>query len=90
MGLASPQIERAHTVGKPQTGKPRTVIVKIQNYREREATVIRAHQVRDKSFIAYQDHSAHVTQKRQELLPMMHEARRKGQCAFLVYDAVHG
>lgn len=90
LGLPAPDIERAHRIGKHNSGKPTTIIVKFQHFKDCEAIMTAAHQVRNKNFVIYQDHSARVMQKRQELRPQLQVARDQGHCAFIAYDPVHG
>ena len=80
-------IERAHRVGKNnQAGKPRTIVVKINNYKTKEAILKSKRGLKGTNVFVHEDFSQKVLTKRKELLPKIHEERKNGNIAFLRYD----
>lgn len=92
LGLPAPTIERAHHIGRPQStpGKPHTIVAKLANFKECKSVLLKAKQIRDKSFITYQDFSARVTKRRQELIPKLQDVCRQGHKAFIIPDPIEG
>ena len=81
-------IERAHRAGKgnASSGKPRTIVAKFNNYKIREQVLRNKKGLKGTNVFVREDFSQKTLAKRRELLPAMHEERRKGNIAFLRYD----
>ena len=80
-------IERAHRVGKKDAaGKPRTIVAKFNNYKTRETILKNKKCLKGTNVFVREDFSQKVLAKRKELLPKMHEERKKGNIAFLSFD----
>ena len=79
--------ERAHRAGrKDPSGRPRTIVAKFQNYKVKEAVLKNKKGLKGTNIFVREDFSQRVLARRKELLPQMHEERRKGNIAFLRYD----
>ena len=80
-------IERAHRVGRRNaTGKPRTIVAKFNSYKVKESILKSKKGLKGTNVYVREDFSQKILAKRKELLPKMHEERRKGNIAFLRYD----
>ena len=80
-------IERAHRAGRRDvSGKPRTIVAKFLNYKTKEKILKNKKGLKGTNVFVREDFSQKVLAKRKELLPAMHEERRKGNIAFLRYD----
>ena len=80
-------IERAHRVSKNnQAGKPRTIVVKLNNYKTKEAILKSKRGLKGTNVFVHEDFSQKVLTKRKELLLKIHEKRKKGNIAFLRYE----
>ena len=86
-------LERVHRTGKPRTltedttnTRPRTIVVKFLRFKDREAVLQRAKQLKGTNIYLNEDFPEAVRQKRKELLPAMRAARDRGDIAYLRYD----
>ena len=80
-------IERAHRVGKKNaTGKPRSLVAKFNNFKVKENILRNKKGLKGSNIFVREDFSQKVLARRRDLLPKMHEERRKGNIAFLRYD----
>ena len=80
-------IERAHRMGRSESAsKHRQIVTKFQNLKTKEAILKNKKYLKGTNMFVREDFSEKILAKRKELLPKMHEERRKGNFAFLRYD----
>ena len=88
------KIERAHRTGrrtrKLPTGEtvpsPRTIICRLQNWKQRELILRAARQVKPDGIYVNEDLAKETLEKRKELVPKMIQAKKAGKIAFFVLD----
>ena len=85
-----PAIEQAHRTGKDKkpdgTPKPRTIVCKLYNWKEREAILKAAIRVKPHGIHIYEDLAEETMAKRRELLPKLKRAKEEGKIAYFSYD----
>ena len=83
-------IERAHRTGKGKkpdgTPKPRTVVCKLYDWKEREAILKAARRIKPHGIHIYEDLAEETMAKRRELLPKLKRAKEEGKIAYFSYD----
>lgn len=81
------ELERAHRTGKFEAeGRPRSVVVKLLRFKDKEEILKRAKNLRGTKLYINEDYSEKVRLRRKELLPQLREARNQGNIAYLKYD----
>ena len=85
-----PTIERAHRTGKDKkpdgTPKPRTVVRKLYDWKEREAILQAARRIKPHGIHIYEDLAKETMAKRKALLPKLKRAKEEGKIAYFSYD----
>ena len=79
-------VERAHRIGRRKEGKPRMIVAKFQSYKTKETILKKKSCLKGTNMFIREDFSDKTLAKRKELLPKMHEERKKGNIAFLRFD----
>ena len=93
------KVKCAHRVGRPRPpfrhiggakvrSKPRPIIVKFQNWKDKEMVVKTAQQMKPERLKFYEDFSQRMLQRRKELIPELIRKRKQGKKAFLVMDRI--
>ena len=93
------KVERTHWVGRPRPpfrhiggakvrSKPRPIIVKFQNWKDKEMVVNTARQMKPEGLKFYEDFWQRILQRRKELIPELIRKRKQGKKAFLVMDRI--
>jgi hypothetical protein len=79
-GLYGVQIERLHRLGRffPNSTRPRPIIVRFVKYADRERIWNYRDSLRNSGFFLDEDFSQPIQAKRRKMLPVMLEARRRG------------
>ena len=80
------QIERAHRAGKPRDNRPRPVVARFTSWKQKEAILAKARQVKPKDMKFYQGLSSKTLERRAEQIPRLIQERRKGSIAYFVLD----
>lgn len=81
------EMERVHRVGKPGGRDwPRPIIAKLLRWKDREAILQRAKQLKGTKIYINEDYMDSIKMKRKELMPELRAARERGDIAFLRYD----
>ena len=92
------EVERAHRVGKYQSRgrrredggyeppKPRPIVAKISSWKVKESIVKKARAVRPQSIKFVDDFSQQTLAKRNNQIPEMLEARKRGKLAYFIVD----
>ncbi|XP_065681445.1 uncharacterized protein LOC136095126 [Hydra vulgaris] len=81
-------IERAHRIGKVYNNMdtPRTVILKLLNYKDKELILKNAKKLKGKGIFINEDFSEETNKIRRNLIEKMKIARNSGKYAVLAYD----
>ena len=87
---STPAIERPHRTGKDEkpdgTPKPRTVVCKLYDWKEREAILKAARRIKPYGIHIYEDLAEQTMAKRREFLPKLKRANEDGKIAYFSYD----
>ena len=75
----TPNIDRAHRVGRYTSGKIGPIVVKFNDYKVREAIRTSSHLLRDTCYGIQEQFPKNVRDRRRALIPIMNEARRNGE-----------
>ena len=89
-------IERAHRVARNQSSKetsndlvkPRTIIAKLLDYKEKKEIMKRAFKLKDTGFSIREDYSKETISIRKKLSEEVNNLRKKGKYAVLKYDKI--
>ena len=79
-------IERAHRMGKLDKEKPRTVIFKLLNYKDKERILKQSKLLKNTGIYINEDFSDETMLIRKELRTEMKKARADGMYSVIVYD----
>ena len=80
------RIERAHRTGAADTQRDRTIVVKFDCFKDRDAILRAARTVKPRGTYLNEDYSQRVVARRKELIPSMKDARERGKIAYLSFD----
>lgn len=80
------KVERAHRVGARKSSKPRAIVVKFLNYKDRERVLKSRRNLAGSRIFIREDFSDRTAEKRKLLIPEMMEARRNGKIAYIRYN----
>ena len=87
MGLKDAMpIERAHRIGKKRPDKPRPVVVKFLNHKDRQKVLSCGKNLKGSNVFVRDDVSERMMAKRSELYDDLKEARRNGKIAYFSLD----
>ena len=75
-------IERAHRVGRKSSEKPRTVIAKFLQFKDRDAILRNSNKLKGSNIFISEDLCESSRAKRREKLPALKQARRDGKIAY--------
>ena len=85
-----PAIERAHQTGKDKkpdgTPKPRTVLCKFYNWKEREAALKAARRIKPHGIHIYEDLPEETMAKQRKLFPKLKQAKEEDKIAYFSYN----
>lgn len=79
-------IERAHRIGKKEDGKKRSIIFKLQSWKQKEAIIKNSNKLKNTGIYVNEDFSDETMLIRKELFKQMKKARDDGKFAKVVYD----
>ena len=88
------QLERVHRMGSNSSGtyataRPRNVVAKFLHFKDRE-TVRRAHMnLKGTGYFVNEQFPKEISDRRRELLPKMHQAKRDGKTSWLSFDSLY-
>ena len=80
------RIECAHRTGPNSTGRPKTIVVRFETYKDRDCILQAARKEKPRGIFVNEDLSHRVMARRKQLMPKLREARSNGKIAYLVYD----
>lgn len=80
------EVERAHRAGKPGGDRPRSIMVKLLRYKDRETILQRTKSLKGSKIYINEDFTDAVRRRRKELMPELRAARGRGDIAFLRHD----
>ena len=85
-------LERVHRVGKPANSsdeKPRPLIAKFSFYKDKEFVLSRAKYLKGTDFAVACDFPKEIVDKRKALVPILKDAKKRGQDAKLIFDKLY-
>ena len=92
------KIERAHRMGRPRPSHrtnpdgstmkvpPRPIIARLSSWKQKEAILKAAREVKPKEIRFYQDLSTRTLEKRAQKIPDLIAEKKRGNTAYLVLD----
>lgn len=90
LSLDNIEIERAHRTGKRKgDGKPRTIILKLLRFKDKERILRHASQLKDTNIYINEDFSQATRDIRRGLWEEVRKLRREGKYAVLQYDRIY-
>ena len=84
-------IERAHRGGvvyRNNRERPRTMIIKLLNYNDKERILKQTHRLKGGEIYIKEDFSRETMEIRQSLWPKVQELRQQGKYAIIKYDRI--
>ncbi|XP_077519803.1 uncharacterized protein LOC144129518 [Amblyomma americanum] len=88
LGVQVSSVERIHRIGRKQGTRPRPVIIKLFDHREKMTILKNCSKLKNKAFSVSEDFSAHTRLKRKKLWDSTSEIRAAGGKVQLVYDKI--
>lgn len=79
-------IERAHRVGKRDGGRPRVVVARFLNWKEKNEVLQNSRKLQGSGIYLNDDFAEETVRRRKELLPVMKKMREQGHFAILKVD----
>ncbi|XP_029831285.2 uncharacterized protein LOC115316122 [Ixodes scapularis] len=86
LDIENAEVERLHRIGKPSTGKPRPVIMKLREFNVKENILKNARRLKGTRISISEDFSFHIREKRKLLWNSSKKERDKGEEVILKYD----
>lgn len=86
MDLNNITVERAHRVGRSNTHRGRSIVVKFLKFKDRETVLRNGKKLKGTSIYVREDFSEKILAKRRALMPQLREARDNGKIAYFSYD----
>ena len=79
-------IERAHRTGKKDERKPRCIVFKLLNYKDKELILNNASRLKNTGIFVNEDFSKETLEKRKKLWVDVKKERANGKFATIIYD----
>lgn len=79
-------IERAHRVGKRETDRPRVIVARFLNWKDKEQVMKNAKKLKSSGIFINEDYSTETVRRRKELYPVMMKIRSQGHFATMKMD----
>eukprot|EP00111_Clytia_hemisphaerica_P011819 TCONS_00034738-protein len=79
-------IERAHRMGKKDRERPRTIIFKLQSWKDKEIILKNSNKLKNTGFFINEDYSDETMAIRKNLFKDMKKERDNGKFARVIYD----
>ncbi|XP_065662636.1 uncharacterized protein LOC136085270 [Hydra vulgaris] len=86
LSVKNVQIERAHRTGKKEPNKPRTIVIKLLDFKDKVAILSKSSNLKGKNIYINEDFCSETTQIRKGLREKMKIERAAGKFAFISYD----
>ncbi|XP_065668172.1 uncharacterized protein LOC136088393 [Hydra vulgaris] len=86
LGLTNIRIERAHRTGQRDLNKPRTIVLKLLDYKDKVEIKKKTSQLKGKNIYINEDYCAKTVTFRKALRDQMKVERAAGKYAFISYD----
>lgn len=88
MGVQVSSTERIHRVGRKQSARPRPVVLRLMDYREKDLIFKNCFKLKGNTISVSEDFSAVTRQKRKKLWDSAAEIRKAGGKVRLTYDKI--
>ncbi|XP_065684704.1 uncharacterized protein LOC124809419 [Hydra vulgaris] len=86
LGIKDVKIERAHRAGKEDIKKHRTIVVKLLDFKDKEAILRNSSKLKGKNIFINEDFCAETNRIRKDLREKMKIERQSGKFAYISYD----
>ncbi|XP_047132671.1 uncharacterized protein LOC124811332 [Hydra vulgaris] len=86
LGIKDVKIERAHRAGKEDIKKHRTIVVKLLDFKDKEAILRNSSELKGKNIFINKDFCAETNRIRKDLREKMKIERQSGKFAYISYD----
>ncbi|XP_065684278.1 uncharacterized protein LOC136096668 [Hydra vulgaris] len=86
LGIKDVKIERAHRAGKEDIKKHRTIVVKLLDFKDKEAILKNSSKLKGKNIFINEDFCAETNRIRKDLREKMKIERQLGKFAYISYD----
>ncbi|XP_065661851.1 uncharacterized protein LOC136084801 [Hydra vulgaris] len=86
LGIKYVKIERAHRAGKEDIKKHRTIVVKLLDFKYKEAILRNSSKLKGKNIFINEDFCAETNRIRKDLQEKMKIERQSGKFAYISYD----
>ena len=80
------EIERAHRMGNTRNNQPRTIIMKLLRYKDKELILNSAKKLKNTNISIYEDYSDETYKIRKHLAEQMKVERKNGMYCVIKYD----
>jgi hypothetical protein len=81
-------IERAHRTGKLGSKSPRTIVMKLLNYKDKVQILKNAHKLKGTDIFINEDYSIETMMIRKKLIEEMKVNRSNGMYSIVIYDKI--
>ena len=88
LGVENVDVERAHRSGKKQAGKPRSIVLKLLNWKDKQKILLNCHKLKGRKIYVYEDFSRETMEKRKMLWNKVKDLRRQGKFAIISYNRI--
>ncbi|KAH9371385.1 hypothetical protein HPB48_023047 [Haemaphysalis longicornis] len=88
LGVSVTTVERIHRIGRKQRDKPRPIVLKQIDYREKYVVFSNCANLKDTNFSISEDFSSATRQKRKKLWESAADLKRMGRKVKLVHDRI--
>ncbi|XP_066923006.1 uncharacterized protein [Clytia hemisphaerica] len=79
-------VERAHRIGRKENGKKRSIVCKLQSWKQKEIIIKNSNKLKNTGIYINEDYSDETMTIRRSLFKEMMQAREAGKYAKVVYD----
>ena len=79
-------IERAHRTGIKKDGRPRTIVMKLLNFKQKELVLRHAHKLKGTNTFINEDFCLETRIIRKNLKEEMFQKRKEGKYCIILYD----
>ncbi|XP_065682308.1 uncharacterized protein LOC136095524 [Hydra vulgaris] len=86
LGIKDVKIERAHRAGKEDIKKHRTIVVKLLDFKDKEAILKHSSKLKGKNIFINEDFCTETNRIRKDLREKMKIERQLGKFAYISYD----
>ena len=83
------EIQRVHRVGKKKENRPRTIVMKLLRWKDKEMIMVNVRKLKGKYVFINEDFSIETLELRKKLWEQVKQYRQEGKYAVLNYDKIY-